>query len=144
MQSEGSAAIANAYFAGKEEIIPVSADTIADSISVDLPRDGIRAVRAATQTGGQYLTVKDDAIVKAMGGVRAGGLVRGTGRSDILCRVRQSVGTRHGFNRRSHYCFKHRQWIERYQHGNESSSQAPVIQPTMSALKQHLENYKEY
>ena len=52
VQAEGSAAIANAFHAGGETITPVAADTIADSISVDLPRDGVRAVRAARETGG--------------------------------------------------------------------------------------------
>ena len=47
VQSYGSAAIANAFLAGGEQIVAVSADTLADSISVDLPRDGVRAVRAA-------------------------------------------------------------------------------------------------
>ncbi|MBU2610421.1 MAG: pyridoxal-phosphate dependent enzyme, partial [Chloroflexi bacterium] len=46
VQAEGSAAIANAFQAGTETIIPISAKTLADSISVDLPRDGVRAVRA--------------------------------------------------------------------------------------------------
>ncbi|MFN7036806.1 MAG: pyridoxal-phosphate dependent enzyme, partial [Bellilinea sp.] len=55
IQSEKSAAVANAFFKGTEEIEPVQATTIADSISVDLPRDGVRAVRAARQTGGEYL-----------------------------------------------------------------------------------------
>lgn len=66
VQSEGSAAVANAFFAGVEEIVPVKAQTIADSISVDLPRDGVRAVRAATQTGGAYLIVKDEEIIRAI------------------------------------------------------------------------------
>lgn len=66
VQAEGSAAIANAFTAGSEEIIPVKATTLADSISVDLPRDGLRAVRAATQTGGAYLTVSDQEILEAI------------------------------------------------------------------------------
>lgn len=66
VQSEGSAAIANAFMAGTEQITPVRATTIADSISVDLPRDGVRAVRAATQTRGAYLTVKDEEILRAI------------------------------------------------------------------------------
>jgi threonine synthase len=45
---------------------PVQADTLADSISVDLPRDGVRAVRAARETGGTYLTVPDEAILTAI------------------------------------------------------------------------------
>ncbi|MBK5106774.1 MAG: pyridoxal-phosphate dependent enzyme [Anaerolineales bacterium] len=66
VQSEGSAAVANAFQAGDEVIHPVSATTRADSISVDLPRDGVRAVRAARQTGGAYVTVTDDEIMAAI------------------------------------------------------------------------------
>jgi threonine synthase len=66
VQAEGSAAIANAFFAGTESITPVSAKTIADSISVDLPRDGVRAVRAAVQTGGRYILVSDAQIIAAI------------------------------------------------------------------------------
>ncbi len=66
IQSEGSAAVANAFFAGTETITPVAADTLADSISVDLPRDGLRALRAATQTNGAYLTVPDAEILPAI------------------------------------------------------------------------------
>lgn len=66
VQSGGSAAIYNAFVAGTENITPVRADTIADSISVNFPRDGLRALRAATQTGGAYLTVRDEDILTAM------------------------------------------------------------------------------
>lgn len=73
VQSEGSAAVANAFSAyikagstGIPEIQPVHADTMADSISVDLPRDGVRAVWAASQTGGRYLTVTDGSILAAI------------------------------------------------------------------------------
>jgi threonine synthase len=76
VQAEGSAAITNAFYANAREtpafagriplIQPVSANTIADSISVDLPRDGVRAVRAASQTGGAYLLVSDEEILSAM------------------------------------------------------------------------------
>ncbi len=66
VQSVNSAAIANAFEAGTEEIRPVHATTLADSISVDLPRDGVRAVRAAGLTGGAYLTVSDEAILEAI------------------------------------------------------------------------------
>jgi len=66
IQPEGSAAIANAFNSGTEEIIPVKADTIADSVSVDHPHDGLRALRAATQTGGRYLTITDQHILTAI------------------------------------------------------------------------------
>lgn len=66
VQSTGSAAIANAFHAGTETIIPVNATTLADSISVDLPRDGVRAVRAARETDGSYITVDDVEIIAAI------------------------------------------------------------------------------
>jgi threonine synthase len=66
VQAEGSAAISNAFHAGTEVITPVSAVTLADSISVDLPRDGVRAVRAARDTGGTYITVTDAKILEAI------------------------------------------------------------------------------
>jgi threonine synthase len=66
VQAEGSAAISNAFHGNTETITPVSAKTIADSISVDLPRDGVRAVRAVKETGGTYVNVSDEEIIKAI------------------------------------------------------------------------------
>lgn len=66
VQAAGSAAIANAFYANTEKITPVSANTLADSISVDLPRDGIRGLHAVTQTDGAYITVSDADILKAI------------------------------------------------------------------------------
>ena len=80
VQAEGSAAIANAYNAGTEEIAAISATTSADSISVDMPSDGVRALRAATETNGQYVLVNDDAIIinGSCGDFISGGHIRPT------------------------------------------------------------------
>lgn len=74
VQAEGSAAVANAYFAGTETITPVNANTLADSISVDLPRDGTRAVRAVVQSGGTCVLVKDEEILSAIAEIGAAGV----------------------------------------------------------------------
>ncbi len=74
VQAEGSAAVANAFFAGTETISPVSATTLADSISVDLPRDGVRAVRAPRDTGGSYVLVSDDEIIRAVAALGLAGI----------------------------------------------------------------------
>ena len=66
VQAEGSAAIANAFHANTEVVTPVSAHTIADSISVDKPMDGVRALRATRETEGTYITVSDEEIVKSI------------------------------------------------------------------------------
>lgn len=66
VQAEGSAAVARAFERGDEQITPVQASTIADSISVDLPRDGVRAIRAVRETNGRYIQVSDDEILQAI------------------------------------------------------------------------------
>lgn len=66
VQAEGASACYAAWTAGADDVSPVQATTIADSISVDLPRDGRRALRAVRQTGGAFVTVSDDSILSAM------------------------------------------------------------------------------
>jgi threonine synthase len=45
---------------------PVGSTTIADSISVDLPRDGVAAVKAVVESGGDAIQVSDDEILQAI------------------------------------------------------------------------------
>lgn len=66
IQAEGSAACYNAWAASTDIITPVDAATIADSISVGLPRDGRRAVRAVRETNGEFITVSDEEMLDAM------------------------------------------------------------------------------
>jgi len=66
VQAEKSAAIANAFFTKADAITPVQATTLADSISVDLPRDGLRALQAVRATHGHYVTVPDEEILMAI------------------------------------------------------------------------------
>ena len=57
------------------ELPPVHATTVADSISVDAPADGLAAVRAIVESGGTAITVPDEdilahiALVARLGGV---------------------------------------------------------------------------
>jgi len=71
VQAEGSAAIVRAA-AGDGVIRPVSGETVADSISVSLPRDGEAAVRAIRESGGFGVTVPDAAILAAIGELARG------------------------------------------------------------------------
>lgn len=66
VQAEGSAALARAWARGTEEVQPVEPHTLADSISVGLPRDRIKALRAVRGTDGAYITVSDEEILAAM------------------------------------------------------------------------------
>jgi len=66
VQAEGAPAVYELWKSAGEKLKAYPAETLADSISVGLPRDGVRAVRAARETGGLYLTVSDDEILEAM------------------------------------------------------------------------------
>lgn len=66
VQAEGAAACYNAWVAGADDVSAVHAQTLADSISVDLPRDGRRALRAVRETAGVFVTVSDDQILAAI------------------------------------------------------------------------------
>jgi threonine synthase len=74
VQSDRSSAVVDAVN-GDGVIRPVKATTIADSISVDLPRDGAMAVRAVRESGGMAVKVSDAAIldtitfIARMGGI---------------------------------------------------------------------------
>ncbi len=64
VQAEGSPAIVNALDSGKS-IVPVKSNTVADSISVDQPRDGEKAILAVQKTKGYGIAVSDDEILVA-------------------------------------------------------------------------------
>ncbi|MCG2766812.1 MAG: threonine synthase [Chloroflexota bacterium] len=66
VQAEGSAVLAEAWERSSEEIKPIVPDTLADSISVGIPRDRIKALRAVRETEGEYVTVSDEEILDAM------------------------------------------------------------------------------
>ncbi len=68
VQSAGSDYLVQA-FENDEDVVskpPISADTLADSISADLPRDRVKAMNAVRQTGGAYVRVSDEAILAAI------------------------------------------------------------------------------
>lgn len=66
VQSALSPALYNAWRAGAEIPAPVRATTRADSISVDAPRDAVKALTAVRATGGAYILVEDAAILQAI------------------------------------------------------------------------------
>jgi threonine synthase len=75
VQAEGSAAVYQAWQAGADAPRPVAAHTLADSISVGLPRDGRRALRAIRATEGASVTVSDAEILAAIRDLARGAAV---------------------------------------------------------------------
>ncbi len=68
IQAEGSSYMYQAW-KNNEDIITkpaVVAETIADSISAGLPRDRVKALDAVNKTKGEFITVSDEEILKAI------------------------------------------------------------------------------
>ncbi len=66
VQAGGCAPLARAFEAGTLEAVPVpEPHTYADSIRVGVPRDQVKAVRAARASGGSIVAVPDDLIRQA-------------------------------------------------------------------------------
>jgi threonine synthase len=138
VQAEGSAAIGQAFLAGTESITPVSANTLADRISVDLPRDGVRAIRAARDTGGQYLLVSDAEILAGItalgksgifaepaGAASYAGLVKArhqnlVGPEDLILVINTGSG------------------LKDVRAAMQAAGEAPIIEPTLDAVKKVL------
>ena len=98
VQASGSDYLVQAFETGEDLLSkpPISASTVADSISADLPRDRTKAMAAVVETDGAYLRVSDDGILAAdltppRQGIRR--LCR-AGRSGGIRRAHRRCGTR--------------------------------------------------
>jgi len=64
VQADGAAPLARAFARGDERIeVQPDASTLADSIDVGAPKNGIKALRAVRASGGSVVTVNDQAIL---------------------------------------------------------------------------------
>lgn len=68
VQAVGSSPLVRAWqnHTKPEDIQPVQAQTIADSISAGLPRDRVKALRAVRETNGAFIAVPDSEILAAI------------------------------------------------------------------------------
>jgi len=74
IQAAGSDFMTRAFESGADvaTMPAIAAETVADSISADLPRDRVKALAAVTETNGAYLRVEDDHILRAIPELAAG------------------------------------------------------------------------
>jgi threonine synthase len=138
VQAEGSAAIANAFHAGTEKIIPIAANTIADSISVDLPRDGVRAVRAARETGGTYVLVSDAEILQAIAALGPQGIFAEPAGATAYAGLVKAIGQ--GIVKAGDpvLVLNTGSGLKDVRAAMQAVKAAPIIEPTLDAVKRLL------
>jgi len=138
IQSEKSAAIANAFKKGTEVIEPVSATTRADSISVNMPADGLRALRAATETGGAYITVPDEAILQEIKTLGKVGIFAEPAGSASLAGLRVALTEGRIAKDDPVLIINTGSGLKDVSAAMDASGDAPVIHPTLDAVKSVL------
>jgi len=138
VQSTGSAAIANAFYQGDEVIKPVQATTLADSISVDLPRDGVRAVRAARDTGGTYLTVPDEDILSAIADLGRVGIFAEPAASTAYAGLVKAVNEKVIDMDDPVLVLNTGSGLKDVKAAMQAVSEAPIIEPSLDAVKKVL------
>jgi threonine synthase len=135
VQAQGSAAISNAFHAKTEVITPVSAITIADSISVDLPRDGVRAVRAAKQTNGTYLNVSDDEIIKSIAELGKMGIFAEPAGATAYAGLVKAAGSGVVGSNDPVLVLNTGSGLKDVKAAMQAVAEAPIIEPTLEAVK---------
>jgi threonine synthase len=140
IQAEKSAAIANAFFDNTETITPVASTTLADSISVDLPRDGVRAVRAAHETGGQYLTVTDEEIIASIGELGKYGIFTEPAGATSYAGLKKALQCKLIASEDPVVVLNTGNGLKDIKAAMMAVTPAPIIEPTMPALKKHLKS----
>ena len=142
VQASGSAAIFDAWASGADAITPVQASTVADSIAADLPRDGLRGLRAIRETGGKAIRVTDAEILAAIpllarltgvfaepaGAAALAGLVAEIGERGAESAPEASVALMITGN-----------GLKDIGSAMKASGQATIIEPTLAAVKKALQ-----
>jgi threonine synthase len=138
VQAEGSAAISNAFHGNTETITPVSAKTIADSISVDLPRDGVRAIRAAKETGGTYVNVSDAEILQAIAQLGRVGIFAEPAGATAYAGLVKAVATGVVGSEDPSLVLNTGSGLKDVRAAMSAVQSAPIIEPTLEAVKKLL------
>jgi threonine synthase len=138
VQAEGSASVANAFFEGTEILRAVSASTLADSISVDLPRDGVRALRAMKQTGGDCLVVKDQQILLAIAALGKAGIFAEPAGAAAFAGLAEALDRGMIGEDDPVLVLNTGSGLKDTRAALQSVREAPVIEPSFAALKDYL------
>jgi len=135
IQSENSSAITNAFNNQTEEILPVQSTTRADSISVNMPKDGLRALRAATQTGGAYITVTDDEILDSIIDLGNVGIFAEPAGSAAYAGLKASIRDGYIDPEDPVVVINTGSGLKDVKAAAQSAGNAPIIDPTMDAVR---------
>ena len=147
VQSESSAAIANtinesgrshssAFDWSRLVVKQVKASTVADSISVDRPRDGLAAVKAVIQSGGAAVTVPDREILAAIPEMaRNTGVFAEPAAAAPWAGLKHLVGTQRVAQDELVVCIVSGSGLKDVKNAKASVGEPQVIEPSLQAVR---------
>lgn len=138
VQAEGSAAIYNAFVQKSDQISAVKATTIADSISVDLPRDGLRALNRVRQSNGFFITVSDKQILAAIPKLGSAGIFVEPAAAAAYAGLVQSLETNQIDPTTPALVLATGSGLKDIRAAMQSVQPAPIIEPSLDKLKEVL------
>lgn len=147
-QSEGSAAITHAVHGIRSDgepdwatikVKPVDANTLADSISVNLPRDGLAAVRAIIESDGIAVTVPDSEILAAIPEMATTtGVFPEPAAATPWAAVKRMVAAKNISPDELVVCLVSGSGLKDVARAQEAANRPRVIEPTLTALEAEL------
>ena len=138
VQAEGSAAIYNALVQKSNQVKAVKATTIADSISVDLPRDGLRALNRVRQSNGFFITVSDEQILAAIPKLGSAGIFVEPAAAAAYAGLMQSLETNQINPTTPALVLATGSGLKDIRAAMQSVQPAPIIEPSLDKLKEVL------
>ncbi len=135
VQAEGSSVVAAAFRRGTERLEPARASTVADSLAVDSPADGLRALRAVRETGGCFLTVSDREILQAIPALGAHGVFAEPAAAAAWAGLERALET--GLVGKEDPCLVlvTGSGLKDPRAARRAAAEPPVIEPTLPALR---------
>jgi threonine synthase len=115
----------------------VNASTIADSISVNRPRDGLAAVKAVIQSGGEAVTVTDQEILAAIPEMaRATGVFAEPAAATPWAGMKQMILQRRVDPKELVVCIVSGSGLKDISNARTVAGEPQVIEPTLKAVRE--------
>lgn len=138
VQSALSSAVVDAVL-GDGTIRPVHASTIADSISVDLPRDGLAAVKAVRESGGTGVLVSDKEILDAILTIaRGAGIFAEPAGATSFAGLEKLRGEGKVGDEETVVCLVTGNGLKDVQSATKVAGEPVTIEPRLDVLKKHV------
>lgn len=123
------------------ELEEVDADTVADSISVDRPRDGLAAVKAVVESGGDAVTVPDSEILNSIRDIaRASGIFAEPAAAASWAAAQRMVRDKKIGSDEVVVCLITGSGLKDVANASSVAGTPRAIEPTLEAVRESLEN----